>query len=191
MRIRDRRGRRVGDCGMQFVFGASVAIAGTPSASGGSSSARPDPAVVAPGVTVSRVQTADGSVVTVAVFHGPVQFVPHTGGRDPGPRYSGLLHAGPRSPAEVVRLVLNAGLRRELVGDGACVAGNGGRGGVDFVEEQGQGAGDAGCAGPLEGDGDRGGGAGDGAGEAADDGFASQYLTGWTRDFIAVVVPAK
>ena len=79
---------------------------------------------------------------------------------------------GPRSPAEVVRLVLNAGLRCELVGDGAGVAGNGGRGGVDFVEEQGQGAGDAGCAGPLEGDGDRGGGAGDGAGEAADDGFA-------------------
>ena len=64
-------------------------------ASGGSSSARPDPAAVAPGVTVSRVQTADGSVVTVAVFHGPVQFVLHNGSRDPGSRYSGLLHAGP------------------------------------------------------------------------------------------------
>ena len=72
-----------------------VAIAGTPSASGGSSSARPDPAAVAPGVTVSRVQTVDGSVVTVAVFHGPVQFVLHNGSRDPGSRYSGLLHAGP------------------------------------------------------------------------------------------------
>ena len=72
-----------------------VAIARAPSASGGSSSARPDPAAVAPGVTVSRVQTADGSVVTVAVFHGPVQFVLHNGSRDPGSRYSGLLHAGP------------------------------------------------------------------------------------------------
>ena len=50
---------------------------------------------MAPGVAVSRVQTADGSVVTVAVFHGPVQFVLHNGSRDPGSRYSGLLHAGP------------------------------------------------------------------------------------------------
>jgi hypothetical protein len=33
--------------------------------------------------------------VTVAVFHGPVQFVLHNGSRDPGPRCSGLLHAGP------------------------------------------------------------------------------------------------
>jgi hypothetical protein len=33
--------------------------------------------------------------VTVAVFHGPAQFVLHNGSRDPGPRYSGLLHAGP------------------------------------------------------------------------------------------------
>ena len=50
---------------------------------------------MAPGVAVSRVQTADGSVVTVAIFHGPVQFVLHNGSRDPGSRYSGLLHAGP------------------------------------------------------------------------------------------------
>ena len=83
-----------------------VAIAGTSSASGGSSSARPDPAAVAPGVAVSRVQTADGSVVTVAVFHGPVQFVLHNGSRDPGSRYSGLLHAGPViTGAERQRLV--------------------------------------------------------------------------------------
>ncbi len=72
-----------------------VAVGGTPSASAGSSSARPDRAAVPASVTVSRVRTADGSVVTVAVFHGPVQFVLHNGSRDPGPRYSGLLRAGP------------------------------------------------------------------------------------------------
>jgi hypothetical protein len=43
---------------------------------------------------------------------------------------------------------------------------------VDLVEEQGQGAGDAGRAGGFESDGDPGGGAGDGAGQAADDGLA-------------------
>ena len=67
---------------------------------------------------------------------------------------------------------LNAGSRGELVGDGAAVAGHGGRGGVDLLDQQGQGAGDAGGGGPFEADGDRGGGAGDGAGQAADDGFA-------------------
>jgi hypothetical protein len=56
---------------MQFASSVPpVAIAGTPSASGGSSSARPDPAALAPGVTVSHVQTADRSVVTVAVIRG-------------------------------------------------------------------------------------------------------------------------
>ena len=66
---------------------------------------------------------------------------------------------------------LNA-VRGDLVGDGAGVAGHGGRVRVDLVEEQFQGAGDAGRGGLLEGDGDRGGGEGDGAGEAADDGLA-------------------
>ena len=55
---------------------------------------------------------------------------------------------------------------------GRCVAGHGGRGGVDLLDEQGQGAGDAGGAGLLEVDGDRGGGPGDGAGQAADDALA-------------------
>ena len=76
-----------------------------------------------------------------------------------------------RSPARTVRPKLNAGLRGEVVGDGAVVAGHGGRGGVDLLDEQGQGAGDAGGAGLLEVDGDRGGGPGDGAGQAADDGL--------------------
>ena len=53
----------------------------------------------------------------------------------------------------------------ELVGDGPLVAGHGGRVVVDLLDEHREGAGDAGCAGLLEGDGDRAGGAGDGAGE--------------------------
>src|ERR1039458_8362136 len=78
---------------------------------------------------------------------------------------------GPRSPAVAVWSQLNS-VRGDLVGDGAGVAGHGGRVGVDLVEEQFQGAGDAGRGGLLEGDGDRGGGEGDGSGQAADDGLA-------------------
>src|SRR5271166_3479487 len=77
-----------------------------------------------------------------------------------------------RSPAKAVRLGLNAGPGCEVAGDGAAVAGHGGRGGVDLVDEQRQGARDAGGAGLVELDGDRGGGPGDGAGQAADDGLA-------------------
>src|SRR5271169_5087331 len=83
-----------------------------------------------------------------------------------------LAGRGPRSPARTVRPKLNAGLRGEVVGDGAVVAGHGGRGGVYLLDQQGQGAGDAGGAGLLEVDGDRGGGPGDGAGQAADDALA-------------------
>jgi hypothetical protein len=46
-------------------------------------------------VIVSRAQTADGSVVTVATFRGPVRFALHNGSADPGYRYASLLHAGP------------------------------------------------------------------------------------------------
>ncbi len=48
-----------------------------------------------PRVTVSRIRTADGSVVTVAVFRGPVQYVLHNGSQDPGPAYAALVRAGP------------------------------------------------------------------------------------------------
>ena len=48
-----------------------------------------------PGVTLSRAQTADGSTVTVATFHGPVQYVLHNGSLDPGAAYAALVHAGP------------------------------------------------------------------------------------------------
>jgi Phosphodiester glycosidase len=48
-----------------------------------------------PHVTVSRIRTADGSVLTVAVFSGRVRYVLHNGSRDPGPAYAALVRAGP------------------------------------------------------------------------------------------------
>ena len=48
-----------------------------------------------PRVTVSRIRTADGSAVTVAVFRGPVQYVLHNGSQDPGRAYAALVRAGP------------------------------------------------------------------------------------------------
>jgi hypothetical protein len=50
---------------------------------------------VPPRVIVSRLRTADGSVVTVAVFRGSVQYVLHNGSQDPGPAYAALVRAGP------------------------------------------------------------------------------------------------
>src|SRR5271169_1754747 len=51
--------------------------------------------VPAPQVAVSEVRTADGSIVTVATFRGPVQYVLHNGSQDPGPAAAGLVRAGP------------------------------------------------------------------------------------------------
>ena len=51
--------------------------------------------VPVPQVTISHVRTRDGSVVTVATFGGPVQYVLHNGSADPGPAAAGLVHAGP------------------------------------------------------------------------------------------------
>ena len=48
-----------------------------------------------PRVTVSRVRTADGSILTVAVFGGSVRYVLPNGGQDPGPAYAALVRAGP------------------------------------------------------------------------------------------------
>ena len=71
------------------------------------SPARTDPAVTAspvttstaaqgpPRVTVAQIRTADGSVVTVATFHGPVQYALHNGSKDPGAAYAALVRAGP------------------------------------------------------------------------------------------------
>ena len=61
--------------------------AATPAASANAS-------VPAPQVAVSEVRTGDGSIVTVATFRGPVQYVLHNGSQDPGPA-AGLVRAGP------------------------------------------------------------------------------------------------
>jgi len=75
--------------------------AGTPSASR-SPARSPSPAAPSttaappvPHVIVSRVRGADGSVVTVAAFRGPVQYVLHNGSQDPGSAAAGLVKAGP------------------------------------------------------------------------------------------------
>jgi hypothetical protein len=74
--------------------------AGTPSPSG-SPARSPSPAAPgttaappAPHVIVSRVRGADGSLVTVAAFRGPVQYVLHNGSQDPGAA-AGVVKAGP------------------------------------------------------------------------------------------------
>jgi hypothetical protein len=46
-----------------------------------------------PHVTVSRIRTADGSVLTVAVFSGRVRYVLHDGSQDPRPAFP--VRAGP------------------------------------------------------------------------------------------------
>ena len=48
----------------------------------------------APRVTVTRLRTPDGSVITVATFHGPLTYVLHDGSEDPGAA-AGRVRAGP------------------------------------------------------------------------------------------------
>ncbi|HEX2744924.1 MAG TPA: hypothetical protein VHN16_11045 [Streptosporangiaceae bacterium] len=48
-----------------------------------------------PRVSITRVRSADGALVTVAIFLGPVRYVLHNGSADPGPAASGLVRAGP------------------------------------------------------------------------------------------------
>jgi hypothetical protein len=68
---------------------APARTAGTPAAV---ATAAPVPA---PKVAIARVRTADGSIVTVAIFRGPLQYVLHNGSEDPGPAAAGLVRAGP------------------------------------------------------------------------------------------------
>ena len=49
----------------------------------------------APRVTVTRTRTADGFLVTLATFSGPVRYVLHNGSGDPGAAAAGLVRAGP------------------------------------------------------------------------------------------------
>ena len=84
------------------IAGCTPSSPGPPATSTGASSVRVNPpatarvaAHVPPHVSVSRIRTADGSVVTVAVFRGPVQYMLHNGSQDPGPAYAALVRAGP------------------------------------------------------------------------------------------------
>jgi hypothetical protein len=54
----------------------------------------PVPPPPAPKVTVTRTRTADGSLVTLATFSGPVRYVLHNGSEDPGAA-AGHVRAGP------------------------------------------------------------------------------------------------
>jgi len=80
----------------------SASANGSPGTRSPSPSRSPSPAAPSttaappvPHVIVSRVQGADGSVVTVAAFRGPVQYVLHNGSEDPGAAAAGLVQAGP------------------------------------------------------------------------------------------------
>jgi Phosphodiester glycosidase len=67
--------------------------------------AKPRPPAPPPRVTVTRTRTADGSVVTVAIFSGPVTYVLHDGSEDPG-LAAGRVKAGPAvTGAERTRLL--------------------------------------------------------------------------------------
>ncbi len=66
----------------------------TPTAPASPAPLSPTAAPPAPQVIVSRVRATDGSVVTVAAFRGPVQYVLHNGSEDPGAA-AGLVRAGP------------------------------------------------------------------------------------------------
>ena len=57
------------------------------------STATPTP-MPRPRVRIIRVRTADGALLTVATFLGPVRYVLHNGSADPGPAASGLVRAG-------------------------------------------------------------------------------------------------
>jgi hypothetical protein len=71
---------------------ASAGSARTAAGAPASAVATPVPA---PRVILSQVRTADGSVVTVAIFRGAVHYVLHSGSVDPGSLAAGL-RAGPR-----------------------------------------------------------------------------------------------
>ena len=65
-----------------------------PGASQAAAAAPALPRVTPPQVAVTRMRTADGSVLTVATFTGPVTYVLHDGSEDPGAA-AGRVQAGP------------------------------------------------------------------------------------------------
>ena len=78
---------------------STAAARSTPKASSAPatrSTVTPAPALLPrPRVSITRVRTADGALVTVATFLGPVRYVLHNGSADPGPAASGRVRAGP------------------------------------------------------------------------------------------------
>jgi hypothetical protein len=78
--------------------------AGAAAAQSASPSAKPPPPPH-PHVTVTRTYASDGTVITIAVFHGPVRYVLHDGSQDPG------YLAGPVKAGSVI----GAAERKELL----------------------------------------------------------------------------
>jgi hypothetical protein len=106
VRARNIRWRAAGIlAGLAIVAGCTAPSAAAPGAS--SSPVRTSPRASAtaraaaaldtgpPRITFAQVRTADGSVVTLATFHGAVRYVLHNGSQDPGPAYASLVQAGP------------------------------------------------------------------------------------------------
>jgi hypothetical protein len=85
-----------GQAGTPTATPASTRAPASPGRASASQAAQavPSPAPAAPRVTVIRTRTADGSVVTVATFQGPVTYVLHNGSEDPGAA-AGRVRAGP------------------------------------------------------------------------------------------------
>ena len=78
---------------------SAAAVSSGPGASSGpavQTSAQPRAAAPTPKVLISHYRAADGSVVTLARFRGPVSYRLHNGSVDPGRAALGTVHAGPR-----------------------------------------------------------------------------------------------
>jgi hypothetical protein len=89
-----------GRAGEEASRSATAVIQASPVKSAGAARMTATPAAsvsvpVAAQVTVTRVRTPDGTIVTVATFHGPVRYVLHNGSADPGPAAARLVQAGP------------------------------------------------------------------------------------------------
>jgi hypothetical protein len=75
--------------------GATPAASHAPASPGPKATTAPPAPPPAPHVVVVQLRTADGALVTVAAFRGPVQYVLHNGSGDPGAAAAGLVTAGP------------------------------------------------------------------------------------------------
>jgi hypothetical protein len=182
-------GRRVA-----WAAGLALALLAAAGCARGQAPAKAVPlraAPVLPGrVSVSHVRTADGSKITIAAFSGSVTYVLHNGSADPGRLLAGQVTAGPIGHQEYVArsalgenaagdLIYAASmstspedLARALAAAGAVVAME-----LDINPEWVQLDVASRPGGPLT------------AAIPSQHRPATQYLTGWTRDFIAVLAP--